>query len=927
MIILLTILIFFRFLINLNINIKKRFIKFRNLNSIEWGGYIFNKITKLNFFILLKISNFEELTLNYSYSNILLKEYFLDLYYQIIYYYVFFLISFLIIIICSLFLFNKYNKFIIDLQFIIKYEYSDNFGTYFYNYKKEKLFFSSYFKNQGIRGQRLLVHQPRERFLIIPFMEGPDLPDPNEGFLKRIFKNIRQNSTDIIYFLDENKFMITFGIFIIFTTIGGVYFFINYKESPEQIVARFKQIMDDPAYSNIFSRPNIRNSSFFYNRNHFSSLFYQYLTFDEDYYSYRQNLIDNISFNIKSKDEFLKGQYFFYNTLHKDCFVKMIQNCFKIQKITKDQFNIMQEFDREMHGILGINFNFFQTLFNENLNFVLKEIDNNIYLNSLQKHQESVGKIIILNIYLLIKYNYFTEIIMSGDFNIKDKQKYILEFLDIISTIKSKNTEYLKDLDVLNISYFGLNISLKELTFFKQNVKDIQEISLMIDKQINYLVILIENEILIEKKQENLYNKLTLNYNTLNKKLLSLIKSDNNLMNLADFYTNEGKLFNKKIILQKRYTQFKLQINDIRTLIIDLNDLLHLFNIELSTKLSTKNKFLMNLKMRKIFIPETFKNCYDSFWLDKYFKEKKDFKNEREYSKFIQFDEEFLNNIVNEHTKGIYNFFMEQSKINLSQNAKDSLDGLKPVLTIAYKNQKLIRAQDIVSNVLIINPENISHVLKTKKMLWDLRDSLHLYILARVDNIIIKINLNNISYQEKINLISELKMLFQNFSKLHMESFNTHKFHFVELVKNSEKYNQISFIKYTDEKHEQGYIEYEKQLKKMLNEISDQIDDINDFIVNELDYKNECQESLKDLELISKEKLQSIDNYFIKTYIQLKFDDNNVQFKIGDLFYKKYLIDKLVFLEVEFEKLYTFYTVSNLDTELNMLKLKISKKN
>ena len=54
----------------------------------------------------------------------------------------------------------------------------------------------------------------------------------------------------------------------------------------------------------------------------------------------------------------------------------------------------------------------------------------------------------------------------------------------------------------------------------------------------------------------------------------------------------------------------------------------------------------------------------------------------------------------------------------------------------------------------------------------------------------------------------------------------------------------------------------------------------------------------------------------LKSYnIELKFNDNNLRVKIGDLFYKKYLIDKLCFLEVEFEKLYNFYTIYNLDTE------------
>jgi len=101
---------------------------------------------------------------------------------------------------------------------------------------------------------------------------------------------------------------------------------------------------------------------------------------------------------------------------------------------------------------------------------------------------------------------------------------------------------------------------------------------------------------------------------------------------------------------------------------------------------------------------------------------------------------------------------------------------------------------------------------------------------------------------------------------------------------------------------------------------------IDNFITSEFDYKKSCQESLKEIELFSNERLdlKLINNSFVKHYVQLKFDNNNLRFKIGDLFYKNYLMDKLCFLEVEFEKLYNFYSLYNLDTELNMLKLKTS---
>ena len=86
----------------------------------------------------------------------------------------------------------------------------------------------------------------------------------------------------------------------------------------------------------------------------------------------------------------------------------------------------------------------------------------------------------------------------------------------------------------------------------------------------------------------------------------------------------------------------------------------------------------------------------------------------------------------------------------------------------------------------------------------------------------------------------------------------------------------------------------------------------------EFDYKKSCQEFLKEIVLFSNEelKVKLINNFLLKSYnIELKFNDNNLRVKIGDLFYKKYLIDKLCFLEVEFEKLYNFYTIYNLDTE------------
>ena len=688
------------------------------------------------------------------------------------------------------------------------------------------------------------------------YMDGPNLPNPNDTFFQIVWKVIKQTKQDILDFVFENKVLV-FGVFVIFIVATGTYFFIL-DSIDYSFVKKIVQLKQNSKYNDIFSslEYDLYKSNKIRKNLLFSNSFCEMRM--KAFKSFRLDEYKKQNYNLNLK-EFLAKEFSFYYLL-----TNKSVNCLDSQSFFLDSNNEHFETSKNFKSlnsrifkIVKNDFSFFykDKLLLKNPNQVFDLIKQRINEVNQEKigaynNNESYAKyyvlndqLIVSNIYLSLKFDYFImNKIYDPSLSLDDRVKIFSDFLKFLKDFNTLQTALIKEMGNTVINFAGEEIKLCELEFFKKRTMDVRKTFVSVENIFSGLNKKIKKISLFYSNEYNDLKLIKLNSRTYN----YIMK--NKQINLQRLYSPNRILYDDKTMFIDQIQLNENFLNEIKRCIFELKDLSVSLNLEFSNKKIPWSLYDDDTKFDKNQInkvvhtfgkaPKLYSLCYTDSFLKNYLEilgknyrvtiqndclncvnvvDESLFINNKLNSGII------LNNVINSYESD-RNILIEYLKKNFRETAH-----LDDHLNLV-KNKKFLKETNIISYFIetlnisstkdrmcfkqsstnykekwsLLSPsqkrnyqqfKNIFNFQNTPVDEFNLKLNLvNIFFLAEVEEAKVLLKYTNLSLEDKRLLLSTLDILFNHVREFNHELFLDHKDYFLNFAElNLKKY--VTYLK------------------------------------------------------------------------------------------------------------------------------------